>query len=48
MRTLLGREWWTLDELDATTEAVWPSGLGSLVRDLLDEGPPPEPLAIGA
>ena len=26
--------WWTLAELDATAEVVWPSGLASLVRRL--------------
>ncbi len=27
--------WWTLAELDATAEAVWPEGLADLIRDLL-------------
>jgi ADP-ribose pyrophosphatase YjhB (NUDIX family) len=27
--------WWTLAELDATTERVWPQGLAGLVRDAL-------------
>jgi hypothetical protein len=27
--------WWTLDELDTTTEKVWPAGLANLVREVL-------------
>jgi ADP-ribose pyrophosphatase YjhB (NUDIX family) len=27
--------WWTLDELDTTTETVWPRGLGRLIREAL-------------
>jgi ADP-ribose pyrophosphatase YjhB (NUDIX family) len=27
--------WWTLEELDATDEVVWPSGLADLIRGLL-------------
>jgi ADP-ribose pyrophosphatase YjhB (NUDIX family) len=27
--------WWTLAELDTTTERVWPRGLASLIRDTL-------------
>jgi ADP-ribose pyrophosphatase YjhB (NUDIX family) len=27
--------WWTLDELDTTTEQVWPVGLAGLVREAL-------------
>jgi ADP-ribose pyrophosphatase YjhB (NUDIX family) len=27
--------WWTLDELDATDEVVWPAGLADLIRGLL-------------
>ncbi|HEY0717160.1 MAG TPA: NUDIX domain-containing protein [Streptosporangiaceae bacterium] len=27
--------WWTLAELDVTTERVWPQGLAGLVRDAL-------------
>jgi 8-oxo-dGTP pyrophosphatase MutT (NUDIX family) len=30
-----GHRWWTLDELDATTEDVYPPGLADLVRRLL-------------
>jgi len=27
--------WWTLEELDATTEAIWPAGLPALIRGAL-------------
>lgn len=27
--------WWSLAELDATTEKVWPEGLADLIRGLL-------------
>jgi hypothetical protein len=27
--------WWTLTELDATTEKVWPEGLADLIRSVL-------------
>ena len=30
--------WWTLDELDVTTEQVWPARLATLIRDALREG----------
>jgi len=38
-----GLRWWTLDEIERATEPVFPAGLASLVRELLREGPPPEP-----
>ncbi|HEY2521180.1 MAG TPA: NUDIX domain-containing protein [Streptosporangiaceae bacterium] len=31
--------WWTLDELDATTERVWPVGLAGLIRAALATQP---------
>jgi hypothetical protein len=30
--------WWTLPELDATAEAVWPSRIADLVRNALRRG----------
>ena len=27
--------WWTPTELDSTTETVWPTGLATLIRDVL-------------
>jgi hypothetical protein len=31
------RRWWTLAELDATGETVWPTGLADLVRKTLGQ-----------
>lgn len=39
--------WWTLDELDAMTEDRAPSRLPELVRTLVEEGPPEEPVGAG-
>jgi hypothetical protein len=30
--------WWTLPEIDATTEVIWPAGLATLIRHLLQDG----------
>ena len=30
--------WWTLAELDATAEVVWPAGLAGLIREVLGHG----------
>jgi ADP-ribose pyrophosphatase YjhB (NUDIX family) len=32
---IAGWRWWTLDELDATTERVWPAGLAGMIRKVL-------------
>jgi ADP-ribose pyrophosphatase YjhB (NUDIX family) len=40
--------WWTLDELEGATSVVFaPRRLPTLVRDLLRDGPPPQPLDVG-
>lgn len=39
--------WWPLAELEATSERVHPRRLAELVRDLLNDGPPPEPIDAG-
>jgi ADP-ribose pyrophosphatase YjhB (NUDIX family) len=44
---VVGRAWWSVDELDRTNEVIWPSELASLVRSLLRDGPPSEPIPIG-
>jgi 8-oxo-dGTP pyrophosphatase MutT (NUDIX family) len=31
---IVSHHWWTLDELDATTESIYPQGLAELVRRL--------------
>jgi 8-oxo-dGTP diphosphatase len=40
--------WWTLDEICSAREVHFvPADLGVLVRRLLDEGPPAQPLDVG-
>jgi len=31
--------WWTLAEMDTTTEVIWPPGLADLIRGLLGQSP---------
>lgn len=40
--------WWTLAELDATAEAVWPAGLAGLIRNALGRSRPEFPPAADA
>jgi len=46
-RTVLEHRWWTLDELERTSDTVYPTRLAALVRDVLRDGPPPAPLEVG-
>jgi TDG/mug DNA glycosylase family protein len=39
--------WWTGDELDTADEQLVPDRLAELVRDLLENGPPPQPIDAG-
>lgn len=39
--------WWTLDQLEASTEEFAPTRLPALVRELVVDGPPPEPVDVG-
>jgi 8-oxo-dGTP pyrophosphatase MutT (NUDIX family) len=39
--------WWTLEELDATSEDLTPRDLPRRVRSLLEDGPPSSPVAVG-
>ena len=39
--------WWTLDELEETTETFAPRRLPELVRDLVVNGPPAAPIDVG-
>jgi 8-oxo-dGTP pyrophosphatase MutT (NUDIX family) len=39
--------WWTLAELEAADENFAPRRLPMLIRELLAEGPPPEPINVG-
>lgn len=45
-RTLTGARWWRADELAATTETVFPPGLGARLATLLREGAPTAPVDI--
>jgi 8-oxo-dGTP pyrophosphatase MutT (NUDIX family) len=42
-----GHRWWTVDELETADDTVYPTRLAALLRDLLDHGPPPEPIDAG-
>ena len=42
-----GHRWWSLDELESTSEKIFPTRLASLLRLLLTDGPPPEPFDVG-
>jgi 8-oxo-dGTP pyrophosphatase MutT (NUDIX family) len=39
--------WWTLEELDATSEVLTPLDLARRVRSLLADGPPDSPVDVG-
>ena len=45
--TLGEHRWWTVEEIERSPEDFAPRRLASLLRALLAEGPPPEPLRIG-
>ena len=38
--------WWSLAELAATSQAVYPAELTELLRGILASGPPPAPLTL--
>jgi 8-oxo-dGTP pyrophosphatase MutT (NUDIX family) len=44
---LVEHRWWTADEIEASTEVFAPRRLGSLLRTLLQDGPPPQPVDVG-
>jgi ADP-ribose pyrophosphatase YjhB (NUDIX family) len=39
--------WWSVEEIERSSEDFGPRRLAFLLRTLLTEGPPPEPLRIG-
>jgi ADP-ribose pyrophosphatase YjhB (NUDIX family) len=39
--------WWTVEELTRTGDVLAPSNLAALVRDVLQHGPPPQPIEMG-
>ncbi|WP_424211552.1 NUDIX hydrolase [Streptomyces sp. BI20] len=47
-RSVSGARWWSCRELRATRETVYPNGLAELLRTLLDDGPPGEPLVLAS
>ncbi|MFF4212608.1 NUDIX hydrolase [Streptomyces sp. NPDC001796] len=44
--SVAGARWWTCGELAAAHETVYPKRLAELLRTLLDEGPPAEPVTL--
>lgn len=44
--TLQEHRWWTLPELETTTDVLTPRDLANLLRDLLENGPPTEPVTV--
>jgi 8-oxo-dGTP pyrophosphatase MutT (NUDIX family) len=40
-------KWWTLPELEATTDRLSPRRLPYFLRALFEHGPPPEPIDVG-
>lgn len=47
-RAMTGHRWWSLAELAATTEVVYPTVLAAELRRLLADGPPPTPVEVAA
>ncbi|MET9294541.1 NUDIX hydrolase [Streptomyces sp. NPDC003077] len=45
-RSVSGLRWWTLEELSASHETVYPTRLAELLRTLLDDGPPSAPVVL--
>jgi ADP-ribose pyrophosphatase YjhB (NUDIX family) len=39
--------WWTLEEIEASSETFAPRRLAALLRELLESGPPPDPIDTG-
>jgi TDG/mug DNA glycosylase family protein len=39
--------WWTLGEIETTDVVLYPTRLSALLRDLLERGPPPQPIDAG-
>lgn len=42
----LGHRWWPLDDIDASTEPIYPQGLAGLVREVLASGVPTHAVSI--
>jgi len=46
-RSVIEHRWWTVDELQKSTDTFYPSRLGRLLAALLRDGPPAAPIDIG-
>jgi 8-oxo-dGTP pyrophosphatase MutT (NUDIX family) len=46
LRFTTGARWWSLEDLVATNEVVYPPRLSALIADWLTSGPPPAPLLV--
>jgi 8-oxo-dGTP pyrophosphatase MutT (NUDIX family) len=44
---IIDHRWWSLDELATATEPLVPRALATLVRELLRDGAPAEPVEVG-
>lgn len=47
VEALAEHRWWSVEEIEASTETFGPRRLGALLRKLLKEGPPPAPIDVG-
>lgn len=45
-QTQVDHRWWTVEEIRASRENIYPRGLAALLAELLENGPPPEPIVI--
>ena len=44
---VVGVRWWTIDEIETSDAAFAPTRLAELLRSLLADGPPDEPIDVG-
>jgi 8-oxo-dGTP pyrophosphatase MutT (NUDIX family) len=45
--TISEHRWWSVEQLQETSDRLTPTGLAGLLLDLLRLGPPPSPVTIG-
>ena len=45
---LRGLRWWTVAELEETADELAPADLPALAKELVENGPPPGPIEVGA
>jgi 8-oxo-dGTP pyrophosphatase MutT (NUDIX family) len=46
-RVVHAHRWWTLDELQGTSDIIFPTQLGELMSRLLRDGTPAQPIEVG-